>query len=417
VTTDEADWHAAQHVLQRGVLSGFEGANTPDFWGGPEVKALEREWAERFGVRHAVAMNSATSCLMAAVGAVGVGPGDEVILTPWTMTATAAAVLVYHAIPVFCDIEEDTFTLDPAAVRRAITPRTRAIMPVHLFGHPAELDPILDLARAHGLAVIEDAAQSPGARYRGRLTGTLGQIGVFSLNSNKIIQCGEGGVAVTNDDELALRLRLIRNHAEAVIATGMPVKNLVNMVGGNYRMTELEAAIARVQLQKLDDLLMRRLELVEYLNHRLAELPGLIIPPVKSGCTHTYYRYPVTLAPGVVPVPSRTFVRVLNAEGMSFYSGYEPLYLQPLYQMRIAFGKDGCPLACGHYQGHARYERGLCPVAERLQDEVLSTEVVRPPLTIQDMDEIVEAFSKVLSQPEELLRAQAELAEVAAVDG
>lgn len=409
ITTDEADWQAVQRVLQRGILSDFEGANTPNFWGGPEIKTLEAEWAERFGVRHAVAMNSATSCLMAAVGAVGVGPGDEVILPPWTMTATASAILAYHAVPVFCDIEEDVFTLDPAAVRRAITPRTRAIMPVHLFGHPARMDPLLDLARAHGLAVIEDAAQSPGAAYRGRLTGTLGQIGVFSLNSNKIIQCGEGGVAVTNDDELALRLRLIRNHAEAVIATGMSVKNLVNMVGWNLRMTELEAAIARVQLRKLDRLLQERRAMVDGLNRRVAKIPGLIIPPIQPGCTHSYYRYPLKLDPRIVPIPGRTFVRILNAEGMDFYPGYELLYLQPLYQQRLGFGEQGCPFRCGHYQGDVSYEHGICPVAERLQDEVISTEVIRPPLTENDVEEIVTAFSKLLSQPDALRHAEAAL--------
>jgi len=417
ITTDQDEWQAVQRVLQRGILSDFEGANTAGFLGGPEITALEREWAQRFGVRHAVAMNSATSCLMAAVGAVGIAPGDEVIVPPWTMTATAAAIVAYHAIPVFCDITSDTFTLDPDALRRAITPRTRAVMPVHLFGHPAQMDDIVDIARTHGLAVIEDAAQSPGASVRGKLTGTLGDIGVFSLNSNKIIQCGEGGVAVTNDGELALRLQLIRNHAEAVIATGLPVKSLVNMVGGNYRMTELEAAIARAQLRKLDRLLAQRVELVAYLNDQFGAVPGLIRPVAQPDCTHVFYRYAMRLDPEIVPISGRAFVRILNAEGMDFYPGYEPLYLQPLYQQRLAYGEHGCPFACGHSQGDVSYARGICPVAERLQDAVISTEVVRPPLTVSDLGEMVTAFKKVLSQPEELLRAHAELAEVGVTHG
>lgn len=405
VTTDEEDAREALRVLESGVLSIFEGSNTPYFQGGPEIKALEEEWADRFEVRHALAVNSATSGLMAAVGAAGIGPGDEVILPPWTMTATAVAVLVYNAIPVFCDVTEDTFNLDPEAVRRAITPYTRAIMPVHLFGHPADMDPIMEIAREHNLAVIEDAAQSPTARYRGRFTGTIGDMGVFSLNSNKIIQCGEGGIVVTNDDELALRVSLIRNHAEAAIASGIEVKSLVNMLGWNYRMNEVEAAVSRVQLRKLDRLLEERLALVEHLNHRLSDLPGIVVPEVLPGCTHTYYRYPLKLDLNVVPVGAKNFVRVLNAEGMDFYPGYEPLYLQPMYQQRIVFGDKGCPFTCGHYEGQVSYEPGICPVLERLVNEVISTECVRPPLTFRDMDEIADAFAKVLSQPEEMLAA------------
>lgn len=408
VTTDERDWRAAQRVLERGILSAFEGANTPAFLGGSEVNALEAEWAERFGVRHAVSVNSATSGLMAAVGAAGIGPGDEVILPPWTMTATAAAVLVYNAIPVFCDITEDTFTLDLEAFRRAVTPRTRAVIPVHLFGHPADMDPILEIARTHGLAVIEDAAQSPGAMDHGRLAGTMGDLGIFSLNCNKHIQCGEGGVVVTNDDELANRLRLIRNHAEAAVATGVPVKSLVNMLGWNYRMTELEAAIARVQLRKLDRLLDARLALVDYLTRRLSGFPGLTLPSVRPGCTHVYYRYVVTLDPLIIPASAEVIARVLNAEGLHFYPGFQPLYLQPLYQQRIVYGDKGCPFTCGRSRDQVSYEPGICPIAERLQQEVISTEVVRPPLSRSDVDEIVEAFEKVFSRPQELLQVQDE---------
>lgn len=411
VTTDREDVREALRVLDSGVLSVFEGANTPYFLGGKEIVALESEWAERFGVRHAVSVNSATSGLMAAVGALGIGPGDEVIVPPFTMSATAAAILVYNAIPVFCDITDDTFTLAPDALRRVITPRTRAIMVVHIFGHPADMGPIMEIARAHGLAVIEDAAQSPTALYQGRLTGTIGDVGVFSLNSNKIIQCGEGGIAVTNDDELALRLRLIRNHAEAAIATGIKVRSLVNMLGWNYRMNEVEAAISRSQLRKLDGLLAARRALVDHLDKRLGALPGVIVPVVKPGCTHTYYRYPVKLDRRLIPVAAPVFAQALNAEGMEFYPAYEPLYLQPLYQERIVYGDKGCPFTCGHYDGQVSYAPGICPVAERLRDELISTEVVRPPLTTQDVDEIAAAFEKLVTSPDQLLEAQARVIE------
>ena len=414
VTTDDQEIPEVLRVLKTGILSAFEGANTAFFLGGPEVRKLEQEWAERFGVRHAVAMNSATSALMASIGALGIGPGDEVLVPPWTMTATATAALVYHALPVFCDIEERSYGLDPRALQRAITPRTKAILAVHLFGHPADMDPILRTAQQHGLAVIEDAAQAPGASYKGRLAGTLGRIGVFSLNCNKIIQCGEGGIAVTDDEELALRLRLIRNHAESAITTGIVVKNLSNMVGWNYRMTELEAAVARVQLRKLDRLLEQRLHLVEVLTKRLQGLPGLRLPTVQPGCTHSYYRYAIRLDLNRIPVPGPIFAQLLNAEGMDFYPGYQPLYLQPIYQKQIAYGEQGCPFrcACGNRTEPVSYARGICPVAEQLQTEVISTEVVRPPLTPAEMEEIARAFEKLLGAgPDALLEAQAVLLE------
>ncbi len=404
ITTDQTDIKAALRVLKSGVLSVFEGANTPYFLGGKEVQSLEKEWAAAFDVRHAVAVNSATSGLMAAVGALGISPGDEVIVPPWTMTATAAAILAYGALPVFCDIREDTYTLDPEAAARAVTPRTRAIMVVHLFGHPADMDPLLRLARKHHLGIIEDVAQSPQALYKGRPTGTIGDIGVFSLNSNKIIQCGEGGVAVTNNKELALRLQLIRNHAEAAIDTGIRVKSLVNMLGWNYRMNEVEAAISRVQLTKLKGLLRDRLLLVNHLTNRLKGLPGLILPIVREGCTHSYYRFALRLDPRVIPVNGPTFAAALNAEGLDFYPGYKPLYLQPLYQKRLVFGSEGYPFQQGDVPSSVSYATGICPVAERLWSQVISTEVVRPPLRRKDMAEIAKAIEKVISYPKELIR-------------
>lgn len=167
------------------------------------------------------------------------------------MTATATAIVVNNAVPVFADIDPETFCLMPEAIEKKITSRTRAIVVVHIYGHPADMDGIMALAKRHNLVVIEDAAQSLGASYRGRQTGTVGHMGVHSLNCHKLIQTGEGGMIFTNDDEYAKRLQLIRNHAEAVVATGMPVKSLVNLIGWNYRMNEIEAAISMTQLDKL----------------------------------------------------------------------------------------------------------------------------------------------------------------------
>jgi dTDP-4-amino-4,6-dideoxygalactose transaminase len=205
-----------------------------DFYGGDQVQAFERAWPA-LRERHAVAINSNTSGLICALGALGIEPGDEVIVSPWTMCASATAIVVWNAIPVFADIESDTFNLDPKAIERAITPLTKAIMVTDIFGHAADLDAILALARKHGLRVIEDCAQAPGAMYKGKFAGTVADIGVYSLNYHKHIHTGEGGVCVTDDPVLAERMQLIRNHGEAVIrdkGTADPV----NIIGFNFRM-------------------------------------------------------------------------------------------------------------------------------------------------------------------------------------
>ncbi len=404
ITIGEEEKRAVMAVLDTGILSHFVGANEEAFYGGPRVRALEADWASRLGVRHAVTFNSATSALVAAVGALEIGPGDEVICSAYTMSASATCVLAYNAIPVFADIEDETYGLDPEAVAARITPRTRALVVVHLFGHPARLDPLMDLARRRGLRLIEDAAQTPGATYRGRPVGTFGDIGVFSLNCHKTIQTGEGGVAVTDDETLALRLRLIRNHGEAVVDGGMPVPNLVNTIGWNWRMIEIEAAIGGEQLRKLERLTKPRIELAEHLTRRLAALPGIAPPAVAPDARHVYYVYPMRLDEAAAGLPRDRFTQAVTAEGIGVYPGYQkPLYLQPLYQQRIVYGNRGCPFTCGHYQGNVSYAKGICPVAERLHErELFFTDLCRPPLTTDDMDTVVRAFEKVLAHADAL---------------
>ena len=389
---------AVNRVLDSGILSDYEGSNNRWFMGGPEVRAFEEEWTEYFGCRHAVAVNSATSGLMAAVGAAGVGPGDEVITTPWTMSATSTAIVANNAVPIFCDIDPETFCMSPEALQKKITSRTRAIMPIHIFGHPAAMDEIMAIARKHALTVIEDAAQSVGIAYKGRMTGCIGDMGVHSLNNHKIIQTGEGGVVMTDDDDLAQRLRLIRNHAEAVIATGMAVKSLVNMVGWNYRLNEIEAAIGREQLKKLRGFLGARYELVAYLSQKLGSYDGLVLPVTHSGCGHSYYRFHLRIDQTRVEVPMSRIVQALNAEGMDFYPGYVTVNSYPMYQTLTAFGDKGCPFKCPHYTGEIPdYSMDALPNVAHAMQSSFSTEVIHPPLKLADMDEIAHAFDKVWS--------------------
>ncbi|MBI3633247.1 MAG: DegT/DnrJ/EryC1/StrS family aminotransferase, partial [Candidatus Vogelbacteria bacterium] len=270
----EDEKREVDRVLDSGILSRYLGCWHEDFLGGPEVQSFEKEWAEYFGVKHAIAVNSATSGLQAAVGAAHVGPGDEVIVTPYSMCISATAPLLYGAIPVFAEVEKDLFCLDAESVESKITDKTKAIIIVDLFGQPYDADKINAIAKKHNLIVIEDCAQAPGAKYKNRYAGTLGDMGVYSLNYHKHIHTGEGGVVVTNDDDFANRLRLIRNHAEAVVEEKGDT-DLVNMLGFNFRMTEIQAAIGRVQLRKLKDLVDKRVANCNYLASQLSSLAGI----------------------------------------------------------------------------------------------------------------------------------------------
>ena len=346
-------------------------------------------------------MNSATSGIYAALGAARVGPGDEVIVSPYTMSASATAPLVWGALPIFADIDDETFCLSPESVRSCITARTRAIIAVDLFGHPAPMDELMALAREHDLVLIEDAAQAPGATLGARYAGTLGHIGIFSLNYHKVIHCGEGGVVVTDDSDLAGRVELIRNHAEAVVGD-KGVSDLVNMVGFNFRMTEIEAAIASEQLKKLDGLLSPRRAGADYLTAHLSNTPGLTPPVVRDGVAHSYYVYALRYDETAFGVPRAAFAAAVRAEGLPVTEGYvRPLYLEPAYQERMAIGRDGFPFSSAG--SHVEYTAGRCPTAERLyRRELLYTDICHAGVATRDLDDAIAAITKVVNRAADL---------------
>jgi perosamine synthetase len=396
---------AVAKVLESGVLSRFLGTWHEHFYGGPEVRAFEAEWAAAFSARHAISVNSNTSGLFSAIGAAGVGPGDEVIVSPYTMTASAVAPLIFNAVPIFADIDPRTYCLDPKSIRSRITPRTRAIIVVHILGHPAAMGEIMEIAREYNLIVIEDCAQVPFARYDGRSVGTIGHMGVFSLNYHKHIHTGEGGVVVTNDDRLAERVQMIRNHGEAVVGL-KGVADIVNMLGFNFRLGEIEATIGRCQLVKGPAKVAKRRANVAYLESKLAGLPGLSLPYVDHKAEHVYYLHAMRYNGQETGVSRATFVKALKAElapyelredeGVLIGEGYvRPLYLQPLYQQKIAYGKDGCPFSCQHYQGAPDYSPGSCPEVERAHATLITHDYMRPSLSQADLDDVAAAFHKV----------------------
>jgi perosamine synthetase len=399
ISVGDAEADAVARVVRSGQLSGFIGEWCDEFDGGPEIRAFEADWREAFGTRHAITVNSNTSGLIAAMGAIGLGPGDEVIVPPTTMSATAMAPLVYGGIPVFVDIEPDTFCLDPTKVAAALTSRTRAILVVDLFGHPAALSALRALADEHGIYLIEDAAQAPLAREGNRFAGTVGHIGVFSLNYHKHVHTGEGGVCVTDDDKLALRLRAIRNHGENIVEP-LDLDDIANFVGFNFRMTEMSAAVGRVQMTKLDRLVEEREARANRLSAAVSSCPGLVAPVTRDDCRHVFYVWSARYIEGETGIPRHVVAKALQAEGVPISEGYvKPLYLLPLFQKRIAIGRDGFPFN----HTNRSYARGLCPVAERLYDsELLEFPICSYDLPSEDMDALEAAVCKVFNNLDRL---------------
>ena len=395
IGVEEVD--AAKEVIESGVLSQFLGMWHEDFYGGPKVREFERRCAEYFGVKHAVTFNSWTSGLIAAVGAIGIEPGDEVIVTPWTMSASATAIMHWNAIPVFADIDPETFNLDPKSVEANITPHTKAIMAVDIFGQSADMDELMAIAAKHGLKVISDTAQAPGALYQGKYAGTLAHVGGYSLNYHKHVHTGEGGILVTDDDEIAERSQLIRNHAEVVVGD-KGVTNLSNMIGYNFRLGEIECAIGIEQLKKLSGFVLSRQALAKRLTEGLQGLRGLTTPAVKPDRSHVYYIYALVLDIVKLGVSRTRIHAALQAEGVAVSDRYQNIHLLPMYQQKMAYGSRGFPWTSEICRRDVDYSKGICPVAEELNESTyLGFGICSYDLSESDVDLIVAAFRKVWS--------------------
>ena len=388
---------AVMRVLRSGKLSTFIASPGEHFLGGERIRQFERNFADYHGLKYAVAFNSGTSALHAAVVGCGVKAGEEVIVPPYTFTSTATCVLMNNSIPVFVDIDPDIYCLDPIEIEKAITPRTRAVIPVHLYGNAAEMDEIMAIARKHNLKVIEDCAQAPGAVYKNKLVGTIGDCGIFSLTETKNIMTGEGGMLITNEEPIAEIARMVRNHGEVILESQPQRTYRSDILGWGYRMTELEAALGIEQLKKLDALNSQRVELVNHLSEALAKINGLTPPLVHPYVKHVYYAYPLKYDAARIGISRELFVKALNAEGVPFGAGYvRPLYLNPIYHQNK-------PFIYNYYGKEISYDKGICPVTERLHEkELISTGVVRPPATVRDMDDIIRAIRKVIENKDEL---------------
>ncbi len=334
---------------------------------GPMVERLEAQFRELTGTAHAVAVDNGTTALVAAFQAVGLQPGDEVVTSPFTFVATVNAALEAGAIVRFADIGLDDFALSPSLVEGCITGRTRALVPVHLYGQAADMTALAPLAARHGLAVVEDAAQAHGATIGGRPVGSFG-VGCFSLYATKNVTTGEGGMITTDDDGLADRLRLLRNQ-------GMRARYEYELAGHNYRMTDLQAAVGIPQMARLDELTERRRANAAALTEGLADLDGLVVPREMAGRRHVYHQYTVRVTADA-PLDRDALAKALAGAGVG--SG--------VYYPRAVYDYD-----C--YRGHPGVVVDHCPGAEAAAREVLSLPV-HPHLTSVDVERVIAAVRR-----------------------
>ena len=360
---------AASKVVKSKSLSKFLGESTEDYFGGPKVRSFEKKLSKFYNVKHAIVVNSWTSGLVAAVGSLDLEPGDEVITSPWTMCASATSILQWNAIPIFADIKKDDFTLDPVSVEKNITSKTKAILTVDIFGKSSDFTSLSKIARKYNLKIISDSAQSPFSYYKKKLTGTLADVGGYSFNYHKHITTGEGGVLVTNSKKIFKKIALIRNHGEAVIEKFKGV-SLTNVLGHNFRMGEIEAAIGIEQLKKLRKRVQKIYNLANKFIGYLDDLDGIILPTKKNNIDNSYYVFPIVLDLNKIKISREKIILALKKKGMScVHGGYRNVHLLPMYQKKIAYGSKGFPWNSNFSRKKISYKKGICPNAEELNDK------------------------------------------------
>ena len=372
------------HVIKTKNLFRWSG-------GARAVETFERKFAEYLGVKHAVASTSGTAALHVAVAAINPEPADEIITAPITDMGTIIAILQCNAIPVFADVDPETYCIDPKSVEERITDRTKAVIAVHLFGHPCDMDGLMKVCEKHGIYLIEDCAQAHLAEYKGKKVGTFGHINAFSFQQSKHLTMGDGGMTVTDDDELFERATFF---ADKGWRRGGEFREYL-FLGINYRMTELQGAVGLAQLDKWQWVVDQRNRWGTYLTKLLSEIEGINPPVVREGCKHVYWFYAFTIDEEMLG-PSRDFAQAVRAEGIPCGVGYIgiPIYLTDALRNRITYGTSSCPYTCPRASRDVRYYEGLCPNAEAALKRML-TVPINEHYTERDVEDIAEAIRKV----------------------
>jgi len=378
----DAEKKLVLEVLESGRLSSTVGFYTRKF---------EEEFSRFIGVKHSLAVVNGTAALHTAVASLGIGAGDEVVTTPLSFVATATSVLHNNAVPVFADIELDTLNIDPETIPDKITPRTKAILVVHLAGHPAEMDEIMKIAEEHNLAVIEDCAQAVGSEYRGRKVGGIGDVGAFSFYQTKNMTTGEGGMVTTNREDVYRRAR-------AFIDQGQEGRYYHVLLGWNYRMTELQAALGLAQLSRIEELNAQRERIARIYTDELSSLDGDLVhlPKARSHVKHTWHIYQVLLKLDRIRVSRDRIVEALRAENILVTVAYpRVIYENPLFQQLAGYGR-GCPWLCPLRSGApVVYKPGTSPRAELAALSVVTLPTLAG-MRDEDAIDTATAFKKVL---------------------
>ncbi len=390
---DERDIAAVTEVIKSGRWGGYP-------YPGPQTQKFIEKFAELQGGGYPVLMANGTVTMEVAVRAAGIGWGDEVIVPACTFQATAAAPMAAGAIPVIVDIDPETYTISPEEVEKAITPKTKAIIPVHLGAEMADMDAIMEIARAHNLVVIEDSAHAHGAKWRDKGAGTIGDFGSFSLQSSKILTTGEGGVLLCRTPELAAK-------AASIIDCGRPhdKEGKLYTMGTNYRMTELQAALGNVALERFPEQMKKRAEMADYMDRLLADVPGMRV--LKRDPRHTvrsFYRYVFAIDPDVFGFDRDVVIAALIKEGIPAEDGYPPMHRYDLFQPL----NSRLPVPSA-FPERFDFEKMHLPVAERCRRESvwLDERVFRAGR--KGVEDVVEALRKILDNANELKAAEEEL--------
>jgi dTDP-4-amino-4,6-dideoxygalactose transaminase/predicted dehydrogenase len=335
------------------------------FMSSTKIEDFERNFATYMGSKYAIAVSSGTAALHVSLAAAGIGAGDEVLIPPYTFVATATAVLHQNAIPIFVDIDPTSFCIDPKDLYSKLTIRTKAIIPVHLFGHPVDLDPILEFAEKNNLIVIEDACQAHGAEYKEKKVGTFGKAGCFSLFESKNMMTGEGGIIITDDKEFAKQCQLVRHHGE-------PEWYTYERLGYNYRMTAMQAAIGIEQLKKLDRMNKGRIKNSLYLNSLLGGVPGIILPEIPDYGTHVFHAYAIKVDPAIIGMTGKELADRLNRDfqitQLIYPSG---IYTSRLFQEQKGYGERRCPFTCPFFEKEVNYNNTLCPNTDLIAENII----------------------------------------------
>ena len=370
---------------------------------GSKLVEFQEAFAKMQGAKYGIACANGTGALEVALKALGVGPGDEVIVPAYSFIATASAVLMVNAIPIFVDIDYDTFNLDPPRVEEAITPKTKAIVPVHFAGQAADMDALMAIAKRHTLAVLEDAAHAHGATWNGEGLGTIGSLGTFSFQVSKNMTAGEGGVILTGDPDLAA---LCESYIWGGREIGRPWYEH-HRLGWNYRMTEFQGAILLQQLARLPEQNAKRMQNASYLAARLAKIPGISSLTIPGFVTkHSYHIFMFRFQETEFGITRKDFLLALEKEGIPCSSGYaHPLYKNPVF-LNQNFYPQGCPVNCEHSNRTLDYGSfsELCPNVERACREAVWLEHRLLLAEQSDMEQIVEAVGKIYECRQELAR-------------